>query len=79
VRLELDAEECRELLAVVVERLLGEAKFKKADRAPLQRWRSEAMRPGSEGMRELTAKINAEIERTLATRAKSAIQSPDWR
>jgi hypothetical protein len=79
MRLELDSEECRELMAAVVERLLTEAKFSKADSATLKRWRSESMKPGSEGMKELTAKINAEIERTLSTRAKSAIMRPDWR
>jgi hypothetical protein len=79
MRLELDVEECLELLAAVVDRLLGETKLSKADSAALKRWRSESMRPGSEGMKELTAKINAEIDRTLATRAKSAIQRPDWR
>jgi hypothetical protein len=79
MRLELDSEECRELLAVIVERLLRDVKFKTVDGAALKRWRSEAMKPGAEGMKELTAKINAEIQRTLATRAKSAIQRPDWK
>jgi hypothetical protein len=79
MRLELDSEECRELLAAVVERLSGEGKLGKTDSAALKRWRSEAMRPGSEGMKELTAKINAEIERTLSTRAKSAVMKPDWK
>jgi hypothetical protein len=79
MRLELDSEECRELMAVVVERLLAETKLNKADSATLKRWRSESMKPGSEGMKELTAKINAEIERTLSTRAKSAVMKPDWK
>jgi hypothetical protein len=79
MRLELDTEECRELLGTIVERVLADVKLGKDDKAALQRWRSEAMKPASEGMKELTAKINTEIQRTLATRAKSAIQRPDWK
>ena len=37
------------------------------------------MTPGSESMRELTAKINADIDRALKASEKSAIMKPDWR
>ena len=37
------------------------------------------MKPGSDGMRELTGKINADLERSLRTKEKSAVQKPDWR
>jgi hypothetical protein len=79
MRLELDSEECRELLVAIVDGVLGEAKFKTADGAALKRWRSESMKPGSEGMKELTAKINTEIDRTLTNKARSAIIRPDWK
>ncbi len=79
MKVELDGEEARELLALIVDRLLVEAGFSDQDRAALRRWRSESMRPGSESMRELTAKINTDLERTLQTKAKSAVVKPDWR
>ena len=79
MKLELDPEEARELFSLIVDRLIEEAAFEDGDRAIVRRWRSESMKPSSEGMRELTAKINAEIERTLQTKAKSAVMKPDWR
>ena len=79
MRLELDSDETRELLALVVERLLDEAGLLDADRAALRHWRSESMLAGSDGMKELTAKVNADIDRALKNKEKSAIQKPDWR
>jgi len=79
VKLELAPEESRELLMCILDRLAEEAGLGEGDRAGLLRWRSEAMTPGSEGMRELTAKINADIDRALKTQEKSAIMKPDWR
>jgi hypothetical protein len=79
VKLELAAEETRELLMCVLDRLTEDAGLSDGDRAALLRWRSEGMTPGSEGMRELTAKINADIDRALKTKEKSAIMKPDWR
>jgi hypothetical protein len=79
VRLELDAEECRELVVMVIDRLIEEAGLSDKDRATLRRWRSEGMKAGSEGMRELTAKINADIDRVLKTKERSAVMKPDWR
>src|SRR6266496_1826819 len=48
-------------------------------RATLRRWRSEGMKAGSDGTKELTAKINADIDRALKSKEKSAIMKPDWR
>lgn len=79
MRLELDSDEARELLALIVERLLDEAGLSDADRAALRRWRSESMLAGSDGMKALTAKVNADIDRALKSKEKSAIQKPDWR
>jgi len=79
MKLELEAEEARELFGLIVERLLDEAKLADEDRAALRRWRSETMTAGSAGMKELTAKINADIDRALKTKAKSAVMKPDWR
>jgi hypothetical protein len=79
MKLQLEPEEARELLMAVTGRLIDEARFSDRDRAALRTWRSEKMRTGSPGMRELTEKINAEIERTFKTRQKSAIRKPDWK
>ena len=79
MKLELSPEESRELLMCILDRLTEEAGLGDADRAAILRWRSESMTPGSESMRELTAKINADIDRALKTSEKSAIMKPDWR
>jgi hypothetical protein len=79
VKLELEREEARELLVLIVDRLIEEGGLSDADRAALRRWRSEGMKAGSEGMIELTAKINADIDRALKTKERSAIVKPDWR
>ena len=79
MKVQLEPEEAREVLVLVVDRLLDEAGLSDGDRAALRRWRSQGMKAGAEGMRELTAKLNAEIERTLQTKAKSAVMKPDWR
>ncbi|HEU4758940.1 MAG TPA: hypothetical protein VFT91_03055 [Dehalococcoidia bacterium] len=79
MRVELEPEEARELLALIVDRVSGEAGLSDADRAAVKRWRSETMKAGSEPMRELTAKVNADLERALRDKEKSAVQRPDWR
>ena len=79
MRLELDAEECRELVVMIIDRLIEEAGLSDKDRATLRRWRSEGLKAGSEAMRELMAKINADIDRALKTKEKSAVVKPDWR
>ena len=79
MKIELEPEEGRELLSLVVDRLTEEGGLSDADRAALKRWRSEQMKSGSDGMRELTTKINADLERALRSKEKSAVQKPDWR
>ncbi len=79
MRLELEAEEARELLVLLLDRLIEEAGLSEADRATLRRWHSEGMKAGSDGMKELTAKINADVDRALKSKERSAIMKPDWR
>jgi hypothetical protein len=79
VRLELEQEEARELVVMIIHRLIEESGLGDQDRASLRRWRSEGLKGGSEAMRELTAKINADIDRVLKTKEKSAIMKPDWK
>lgn len=79
MRLELDREEARELLVLLVDKLIEEAGLSEADRATLRRWRSESMKAGSDAMKELTAKINADVDRALKSKERSAVMKPDWR
>ena len=78
MRLELEPEEGRELLSLIVDRIAEEAGLSAQDRATVKRWRSERMKAGSDGMRELTDKINADLARALRTKEKSAVQKADW-
>jgi hypothetical protein len=79
MRLELDPEEGRELLSLVVNHLAEEAGLSDQDRAVVRRWRSDKMKAGSDDMRELAGKINADLDRALRGKEKSAVQKPDWR
>ncbi len=79
MRLELEQEESVQLLSLIVDRITQEAGIATKDRAAVKRWRSEQMKAGSEGMRELTNKINADLDRALRTKEKSAVQKADWR
>lgn len=78
MRLVLDVDEAWVLLSLIVHRLSEEAGLSDEDRARLKIWRSEEMRVGSEAMNTLAQKLNAELERTMRTREKSAIRRPDW-
>ena len=78
MKLELDADEARELLSLLVDRIADEAGLPDEDRARLKRWRSESMKTTSEGMKELTARVNTDLERALRSKEKSAIRKPDW-
>jgi len=79
MKIELDLDECHELFSTIVDRLITEAGLPDQDRAALKRWRSQSMRPGSGPMKELAAKINADLARTLQNKTRSAIVRPDWR
>jgi hypothetical protein len=77
VKLELEREEAREVLVMIVDRLLEEADLVTRT-AILRRWR--ARDDGGFRRHEGTdAKINADIDRALKSRQKSAIVKPDWR
>ncbi|HXG43055.1 MAG TPA: hypothetical protein VNL95_10080 [Dehalococcoidia bacterium] len=78
MKVELDTDEARELLALLLEKLVQEAGLPDEDRARLRRWFSDEMRTGSQGMRELTEKVNADLERVLRSKEKSAVRRPDW-
>ena len=78
MKLELDVDEARELLLVVAQRVAQEASLGDEDRARVRRWFSEEMRAGSEAMRALTEKLNADLERALRTKERSHIQRHDW-
>ena len=79
MRIELDLEESHQLFTAVTDALLHDTKFSTADGAAFKRWRSKSMTPGSDGMKELAAKINADIARALENKAKSAVIKPDWK
>ncbi len=79
MRLELEQEESVQLLSLIVDRITREAGLATKDRAAVKRWRSERMKAGSDGMRDLTNKINADLDRALRTKEKSAVQKADWR
>jgi hypothetical protein len=79
MRLELEQEESVQLLSLIVDRITQEAELATKDRAAVKRWRSEQMKAGSDAMKELSDKINADLERALRSKEKSAIQRADWR
>ncbi len=79
MRLELEQEESVQLLSLIVDRITQEAGLATKDRAAVKRWRSEQMKAGSDAMKELSDKINADLERALRSKEKSAIQRADWR
>lgn len=79
MRVELDTDEAWALLSLVVNRLVDEAGLTDEDRARIRRWRSNEMKPGSEAMRSLTAKLNEDLERAMRAKERSQIRKPDWR
>ena len=79
MKVELEPEECLQLFAAITDRLLDEPALSAEDRASLKRWRSASMKPGSDGMKELSTRINADLARNLQNKAKSAIVRPDWK
>ncbi len=79
MRLELEQEESAQLLSLIVDHITQEAGLATKDRAAVKRWRSEQMKAGSDAMKELSDKINADLERALRSKEKSAIQRADWR
>jgi hypothetical protein len=78
MKIELDVDEARELLWVVIQRVARDAGLSDADRAKVRRWFSEEMRLGSAAMSTLTDKLNADLERALLTKERSQLQKHDW-
>jgi len=78
MKVELDVDEARELLWVVVQGVVHEAGLSDVDRAKVRRWFSEEMRLGSAAMAALTDKVNADLERALRTKERSQLQKHDW-
>jgi hypothetical protein len=77
MKLDFEVEEARELLVFLIERMSKDAGLAAADVAALRKWRT-SLRPGSETIREFTAKLNAELARTFETQRRSAIVRADW-
>ena len=77
MKVQVEVEEARELLACVLSHVL-ETDLGDADRTALRKW-STKMTPGSEGMRELLDKLNADMARALVNKKRSAVRKPDWR
>jgi hypothetical protein len=78
VKVELEVEEVSALLVFLTERFVEEAGLDAGDAAKLASWRS-TMTPGSQGMRDLTAKLNADLARRLENKRRSSVIKPDWR
>lgn len=78
MKIELEIEEAREVLVFLIERMSKEAGLSAADVAALRKWRA-SLRPGSETTQEFTAKLNADLARTLEGQKRSAVMKPDWR
>jgi len=77
MKVELEIEEAREILLYVAERLARDAGLDDKDRAALSKWKTN-MKPASEGMRDLAAKINADLARSLENQKRSLVRKPDW-
>lgn len=66
-------------MSFVVNRVLDETTLDKSDKASIRRWKSRDMKPGSDEMKALHEKLNADIARLWDMRRKSEIRRPDWR
>lgn len=78
MKVEFEVEEARELLIFLIERMGKEAGLAANDVAALRKWRA-TLKPGSDAMREFTAKVNADLARVLDGQKRSAVMKPDWR
>ena len=77
MKVEFEQEEVRELLAFICDTLVQEAGLAEKDRGLLRRWRMDVAKAGP--LSDLTAKVNADIARTMANKKKGAVRKPDWR
>jgi hypothetical protein len=78
MRVQIDEDEAWALLSTVMQGALEEAGLSEEDRAALRRWRNEQMRPGRDASRALLERLNADVERVLKGKERSAIQKHDW-
>jgi hypothetical protein len=78
MKVEFDADEVWALLSTVMREVIDTVDFADEDRAALRRWRSEKMRPGSDDMKALVARINEDLARIIKTKERSQIQKHDW-
>ena len=78
MKVELETEETRQIIVFVIDQIVEDAALADADRASLRKWRTQ-LTAGSEGIRDLTAKINADLARALENRKRSVIVKADWR
>jgi hypothetical protein len=77
MRVELEIDEAHELLVSLINSITHESGLNSADLAAVRKLRA-TLKPGSELMREFTAKVNADLARVLETQKRSAIKKPDW-
>lgn len=71
-------DELTEAFSAIINRIVAEAGLSDRDRAVLKRWRSSAMKLGSDDMSEFVRKANEDLARGLARRERSQIRKPDW-
>jgi hypothetical protein len=77
MKVEFEIEEAREILLFIADKLAKDAQLDDKDRAALSKWKT-SMKPASESMRELAAKMNADMARSLENQKRSAVRKPDW-
>jgi hypothetical protein len=78
MKVELEIEEARELLVIMIERVSKEAGLSADDLAKLRSWRA-GLKPGSDVVREFVAQANADLARTLENQKRSKVIKPDYR
>jgi len=78
MRVQIDEEETWAMLSTVLMKVLDDTSLSDQDRAALRRWRSEQMRPGRDSSKALVERINADLERVMKGKERSAIQKHDW-
>jgi hypothetical protein len=78
MRVQIDEDETWAMLSTVMQQILDQTDLSDDDRAALRRWRSEQMRPGREASKALLERLNADLERVLRGKERSAIQKHDW-
>ena len=79
MRVEIDIDETWALLSVMVNRVTADPALPDEDRAAIRRWRSDKMKPSSEAVKALAAKINEDLARAIKKEERSQIRKSDWR